>query len=88
MSYKFKCDVCKCETLEEVLVGVVQYSKISAIDIVDGSIVCDYDSYYTEAGDTQEIYYQCAHCGKEVTREQIEKIVAEETARQSVKKIK
>ena len=55
---KFKCPACEHTVLEEVLIGVTQYSNCDAIS--DNGAV-DYGHYHCEGGQIDN--YQCGSCG-------------------------
>lgn len=65
MKLKFVCSKCGKKAVEEVMTGVIQYSRVSAVDKDSGGL--DYDGNNCEGGEI--VAYQCMGCGEHLVDE-------------------
>jgi len=71
MNIKFECPKCGSKTVEEVMIGITQYSNIDVIDVIDvndvddedDNVYIDYGGISYEGEDGEIDRYQCAECG-------------------------
>lgn len=73
MNYKWKCKICGCEKIEEVMTGVTQSSSVESIyyDKTSDEIIAEYAEVSTDGGHFETIRYQCIKCGAPVSREEL-----------------
>ena len=61
---KFKCPQCGSGRIEEVLIGVVQYTEVQNITDEDGSPSIEYGDHLNEKGNVS--CFQCLKCGEHI----------------------
>ena len=61
---QFQCPKCSSNRLEEVMIGVVQYSEVTAVD-KEGNV--DYGKHNCDGGEA--VTFQCLECGEQLVNE-------------------
>jgi len=61
---KFKCPECGDDRIEEVLLGVVQYTEVQNVTDEDGNPSIKYGEHSLDAGEVS--HFQCLHCGEHI----------------------
>ena len=76
---QFKCKICGCKKMEEVLEDVTKTSEITKViyDENEMSFSFEYGKVTTDNGDILSIRFQCEACGKEVSIDDLMGLVEE-----------
>ena len=57
----FTCPKCGSHKLDEILVGVIQTTVVTAVELTDEGLACDYGDSTHDGGEIA--HYECGHCG-------------------------
>jgi predicted RNA-binding Zn-ribbon protein involved in translation (DUF1610 family) len=57
----FTCPKCGSHKLNEILVGVIQTTEVTAVEQADDGLACDYGDSTHDGGEIA--HYECGNCG-------------------------
>jgi DNA-directed RNA polymerase subunit RPC12/RpoP len=66
----FTCPQCGSHKLDEVMIGVIQTTDITAVERTSEGLACDYGDCTLDGGTVA--HYQCGQCGHEIASDEDE----------------